>query len=40
MDMPRRQDISLEKTASQVLVVADDFIGANDAGVGLALQQA
>lgn len=38
--MPQRQDVSLEKTASQVLVVADDFTGANDAGVGLALQQA
>lgn len=38
--MPQRQDVSLECTAHQVLVVADDFTGANDAGVGLALQQA
>ncbi|WP_438801479.1 four-carbon acid sugar kinase family protein [Candidatus Symbiopectobacterium endolongispinus] len=38
--MPQRQDVSLEFTAHQVLVVADDFTGANDAGVGLALQQA
>lgn len=38
--MPQRQDVSLEFTAHQVLVVADDFTGVNDVGVGLALQQA
>lgn len=38
--MRQRQDVSLEFTAHQVLVVADDFTGTNDAGVGLALQQA
>lgn len=34
--MPQRQEVS----QAQVLVVADDFTGANDAGVGLALKQA
>lgn len=38
--MPQRQDVSQKTMASQVLIVADDFTGANDAGVGLALQQA